>query len=539
MRIAVVGGGVFGCTTAIELAAEHDVTLYERHPGILLGATRANQGRIHCGYHYPRDPHAGELATRAAEFEARFPAAVVDGGAHLYLVAEDSRVDADAYRQFVRAAGLPWRPAVSAVVRSGAVTACISVPEGFVAVEALRATLRRELRAAGVELVLGMDIGIDGLAERHDFVVDATYGRHWPEPLQYEVCETVLVDLGPRFARQGFVVMDGDYISLDPHGRHHMLYDVRHSVHAVNTVPGHLAPLIDRGLVYTVHSHMEAMLTTARRFLTGVDRPVYRGSYFTVRAVLPDDGTDSRPTLVRADGNVVRILAGKLVAAPWAARQVANAVTGGAGPVLISVITPTWQRHKLLMERCVASVYSQTWPQVEHVIVSDGPDRDLAAVLAQDLWRRPLKSRPLVFDQLSEHDSAGPIDYGSRARNRGLALAAGDLIAYLDDDNVFRPDHLRLLAAAIEASGADFGYSRMLRHPTGDEIGVEPPQYGGLDTSLLMHRRGVPEKYGLWPLPDELGADKHAPDWGVVERWLAAGATWVHVPAITVDYYFQ
>lgn len=326
MRVAVVGGGIFGCVSAAELAREHDVTLYERHGRLLAGASRANQGRLHRGYHYPRDPNAGELAGRAAEFENRFPATVIGGGVHHYLIAEDSRVDADTYRSFVADAGLPWWPTTSALVREGAVTACITVPERHVAVDALRATLVRELHDSGVDVAFGVEAAVDELAGQYDLVVDATYGRHWPEPLRYEVCETVLVGLGPQFAGQGFVVMDGAYISLDPHGRFHMLYDVRHSVHAVNEIPDHLAPLVDRGLVYTVHSHADAMLATARRFLAGLDQPVYRGSYFTIRAVLPDDGTDARPTLIRTEGNVVRVLAGKMVAAPWAAREIAKSI---------------------------------------------------------------------------------------------------------------------------------------------------------------------------------------------------------------------
>lgn len=202
---------------------------------------------------------------------------------------------------------------------------------------------------------------------------------------------------------------------------------------------------------------------------------------------------------------------------------------------LVSVITPTWQRHDLLMSRCVDSVYAQTWPRIEHIVVSDGPDRQLADILAKDLWRRPRATRALVYDQLPEH-LEGPVDYGSRARNRGLELATGDYIAYLDDDNAWRPDHLDILIEAIGDN--DFAYSRMMRHPNNDQVGDKPPVYGSIDTSLILHRRGLPQEKGMWPLPHELGLDKHAPDWGVVERWLNAGATWVHVPVVTVDYYF-
>jgi hypothetical protein len=181
-------------------------------------------------------------------------------------------------------------------------------------------------------------------------------------------------------------------------------------------------------------------------------------------------------------------------------------------------------------------VYTQSVPAVEHVIVSDGPDRDLADLLAKDLWRRPLKTRSLVVDQLPQHLD-GPVDYGSRARNRGLELASGEYIAYLDDDNAYRPKHLQQLAEALELSGADFAYSQMLTHPANSIVGLPQPTYGGIDTSLLMHRAGVPERFGMWPLPDELIGDKHAPDWGVVARWLDNGATWIHVAEVSVDYY--
>lgn len=328
MRVAVVGGGLFGATTAVELAQTgFDVTLYERHPSLLMGATRANQGRIHRGYHYPRDPQAGELSRHADRFAARFPTAVVRGNHHRYLIAADSKVDADAYRAFCGSAGLRWEPSTSPLVQDGAVTASVRAPEAFLDVDKARLVLRHELLDACVRVLVGVrEADIDALAGHYDAVIDATYGRYWPEPLRYEVCETVLVELGPAFRGQSFVVMDGDYISLDPHKRLHMLYDVRHSVHAVNDVPAYLEPLLDRGLVYTVHSHMDAMLDTARRFLRGLDGAVYRGSLFTVRAVLPDDGTDARPTLVRVDGNIIRILAGKLCTAPWAADQAVSLV---------------------------------------------------------------------------------------------------------------------------------------------------------------------------------------------------------------------
>lgn len=192
------------------------------------------------------------------------------------------------------------------------------------------------------------------------------------------------------------------------------------------------------------------------------------------------------------------------------------------------MITPTWRRHRLLLERAVPSVAGQTFQDFEHIVVSDGPDPVLRDLLA---------GTDVMFVECRHHDPH-PMNFGSRARNRGLNEASGELIAYLDDDNAWRPDHLALLVKALDDNpAAGFAYSRMVTHPQGTVIGTDPPQYGGIDTSLIVHRRELLDVAG-WPKPGQIDGDQHAPDWAIVEAWLAAGTSWVHVPQVTVDYHF-
>lgn len=190
---------------------------------------------------------------------------------------------------------------------------------------------------------------------------------------------------------------------------------------------------------------------------------------------------------------------------------------------LVSVITPTWQRHQILLDRCIPSVAGQT-VSVEHVVVSDGPDPVLHELLA-DVG--------VVYAEVDQHYD-DPVKVGARARNRGLEVATGEFIAYLDDDNAFRPQHVERLVAALEAHpDRDFAYSRMYRHGLGDEIGAEPPQHGRVDSSILMQRADTHLKFGLWPVPSD-----YCVDWQLVQAWVLAGATWVFVPEVTVDYYY-
>lgn len=190
----------------------------------------------------------------------------------------------------------------------------------------------------------------------------------------------------------------------------------------------------------------------------------------------------------------------------------------------ISVITPTWQRHSLLLDRCIPSVAAQT-VAVEHVVSSDGPDPELRSLLA---------GMDVVYVEQDEH-SDDPCNYGARARNRGLQAATGDLIAYVDDDNALRPRHVEVLALALELNPlADFAYSQMYRHGLGDVIGSAPPAHGTVDSSILMHRKGGPGRFGFWPVPAP-----YEVDWIFVQSWLAGGAGYVFVPELTVDYYYR
>jgi glycosyltransferase involved in cell wall biosynthesis len=48
---------------------------------------------------------------------------------------------------------------------------------------------------------------------------------------------------------------------------------------------------------------------------------------------------------------------------------------------LVSVVTSTWRRADVLMQRCIPSVMAQSYPNVEHIIVSDRPDDELLGKL--------------------------------------------------------------------------------------------------------------------------------------------------------------
>ena len=190
-----------------------------------------------------------------------------------------------------------------------------------------------------------------------------------------------------------------------------------------------------------------------------------------------------------------------------------------------SVVIPTWRRPALLVERAIASVRRQTVNDFECLVVSDGPDEaTFLAVL--EVTNRDPRVRYLA---LPEHQGG----WGAPARAHGARYAKAPLIAYLDDDNAWRPNHLAALAAAFRDPAIVFAYTQMVIVQTGEVIGAEPPRIGCIDSSLIAHRAGVLEHFGGWP-----GAEAgYMQDGETVERWVRNGARWRFVPEVTVDYY--
>jgi hypothetical protein len=154
---------------------------------------------------------------------------------------------------------------------------------------------------------------------------------------------------------------------------------------------------------------------------------------------------------------------------------------------LISVVTPTHDRATLL-PRAIASVQAQTHTHWEMIIVDDHSTDETPNVLAslEDPRIRSFSAR--VRGSIS-------------ARNQALAAATGEIIVYLDDDNLMLPSWLAAVAWAFDTHpGYDVVYgARVLERErdTLPELHFVPydrallERVNFIDTNALAHRRAI------------------------------------------------
>ncbi len=193
---------------------------------------------------------------------------------------------------------------------------------------------------------------------------------------------------------------------------------------------------------------------------------------------------------------------GEFLATPASAAAVReDAPTVAVTRPLVSVVIPVYNGAAFIGD-AVRAVASQDYPALEIIVVDDGSTEDIASAL-----------RDVHVDvRLFRQDNAG----AASARNRGIRDASGDIIAFLDADDLWPEGNLgALVDQMLEHPEADVvrGRAQVTRYT----VAGEPGEYLGNPAESFPHyigaglyRRRAFEKVGLFDADLRYGEDT---DW--------------------------
>lgn len=211
-----------------------------------------------------------------------------------------------------------------------------------------------------------------------------------------------------------------------------------------------------------------------------------------------------------------------------------------------SVVIPLFNKRPHI-ERALESVFSQSYSPVEIIVVDDG---------STDGSREAVEALNDPRIQILRRTVPGPGGYA--ARNLGIENATGDWIAFLDADDMWKPDHLQKLNEAIANAGTPVvcAFSRWEVTQNGHSASAYTPKsplpsdrtltlddilahwldnrYCPIWTGSVAIKRDTMLDIGLFP-------DGQARRGGDKDMWLraiAAGRS-VHVPDVTAEFHLD
>lgn len=203
---------------------------------------------------------------------------------------------------------------------------------------------------------------------------------------------------------------------------------------------------------------------------------------------------------------------------------------------LVSIVMPTCNRAGIVRE-AIISILDQTYRNWELLVVDDGSvDNTLAIV-------RTFKDARIHLIEMKQNVGV------SRARNAGLKQAKGEFIAYLDSDNTWDENFLKLMVHSLEDQ-PEYEAIYCVQHATEihksaihGERELHFTRFGPFNRSLIenrnfldlncyMHRRSLYDELGGFD--DEM---RRLVDWEMILRYSQEKSPYP-LPASLTNYYY-
>jgi glycine/D-amino acid oxidase-like deaminating enzyme len=338
--ICVIGAGFYGLSIAGNLASltRSKVVVLEKAQHLGVGASWANQARVHGGYHYPRDLRTASRSREGlARFRKDFGESVVENFKMIYAISSsNSKTTASQFEAFCRRISAPFEsagPEFSALFSPDFIEAAYLVDEPAFNSDSLLDAAFEKAVASGVEVVFGNEVlGVleernrlrlslsDGTLVQADYVLDCTYSslgklfeaaREVADSIKIERAEISLVEVPSQLKEIGVTVMDGPFFSVMPFPTRAL-----HSFTHVTYTPRRTSKVNNSGNREHDTSAFSRMQADSARYMPILLEASHVSSIFTDKAVLiSSEIDDARPILISEsgrNGNYVSVLGSKI-----------------------------------------------------------------------------------------------------------------------------------------------------------------------------------------------------------------------------------
>lgn len=337
MNILVVGGGLFGCSVALELSkSEHNVTLVEQNSDIMNNASKCNHNRIHYGYHYPRSV---ETATQSLDgllsFLVKYKEAVITNFPNYYAVAlNQSNVSAFEYENFCNQVGISYYSEYPSphIMNPELLENSYKVEEPIFDWEILKKLIKKDLKHSSVKLKLNTKFTQKHL--KYDFIINCSYSGinnvneiAGVSSLKFKLQDVIIPIFKYNYPKIGLTVMDGPFCSIMPKGNtpnHFLLYHAKYSV-LKETEEATIEPLTD------ISYNLKMIKEDSSRYFPFIKDTEFIDYWRTIR-VIPINSDDARLSKVITypeNHKFITVFSGKISTCIKIAKQIKQGLIDG------------------------------------------------------------------------------------------------------------------------------------------------------------------------------------------------------------------
>ena len=223
-RVAIIGGGWYGCHIASSLMAlGFAVRLFEQNDRLLHEASGNNQFRLHLGFHYPRHAET-RIQSRDgfSRFVERYSSLSRPVEDNIYIVpSRTSLIDYDTYKLIMTATGIPYHTIQDCKVDLKDIDGMMRTEERVILIDKARHYFTAHLQqilslSVKIDTVQQMDRSVIVNGERFDYVVDATWGHFSSPPVEAYFEPTLLLYFEGDSGLPALTFVDGPLYSIYP-----------------------------------------------------------------------------------------------------------------------------------------------------------------------------------------------------------------------------------------------------------------------------------------------------------------------------------
>ena len=339
-RIAVIGGGFYGCYLAYKLLEEKKfnliIDIFEKNRDLLQEAGSNNQWRLHLGYHYPRSKKTIEQCVIGAKkFTNDFKKYISYPKYNLYIIHKKSKTSFDQFVKIFKNFKLKFKKfdikTLKVLKNIDQYSGALNTEEGVIKFDKLNPFLKKKIKSkckvylnTKIKKIINSDSKIldckNNKYGSYDFIMNCTYinpnlSNNNKFPIKYELAG--MVEIKNVIKKNiALTIMDGNYVSIYPRKQNTVsLSSVKFTPIKKFTNISNIDKL-KKIVTKNKKKYINKILNDLNKYFHMNIKKKKKNLIVTTKVKIKNDFFDQRITLLKKNKNVFHILCGKIDAAP-------------------------------------------------------------------------------------------------------------------------------------------------------------------------------------------------------------------------------